>query len=60
MGMGQVSSCLKFEKGKRYTRVFNEKIKNALDLNASGILVYDNEEGKPLQSMKGNKSFVSL
>ena len=43
---------------KRGHCTFNEKIKNALDLNASGILVYDNEEGKPLQSMKGKKKFV--
>ena len=42
---------------KRGHCTFNEKIKNALDLNASGILVYDNEEGKPLQSMKGKKKF---
>ena len=42
---------------KRGHCTFNEKIKNALDLNASGILVYDNEEGKPLQSMKGRKKF---
>ena len=38
---------------KRGHCTFNEKIKNALDLNASGVLVYDNEDGKPLQSMKG-------
>ena len=42
---------------KRGGCTFNEKIKNALDLNASGILVYDNEERKPLQSMKGKKLF---
>ena len=32
---------------------FNEKVKNAKELNASGVLVYDIEDGKPLQSMKG-------
>ena len=42
---------------KRGHCTFNEKIKNALDLNASGILVYDNEERQPLQSMKGKNGF---
>ena len=45
---------------KRGGCTFNEKIKNALDLNASGILVYDNEESKPLQSMKGKITFVVI
>ena len=31
---------------------FNEKISNALALNASGVLVYDNEDGGALESMK--------
>ena len=38
---------------KRGKCTFNEKVKNALELNASGVLVYDDENGETLQSMKG-------
>ena len=38
---------------KRGQCTFNEKVKHALELNASGVLVYDDENGKTLQSMKG-------
>lgn len=34
---------------------FNEKIRNVLALNASGVLIYDNEDGGVLQSMKVEK-----
>jgi hypothetical protein len=37
---------------KRGGCTFNEKVKNAKELNASGVLVYDIEDGSPLQSMK--------
>ena len=42
---------------KRGNCTFNDKIRNALDLNASGVLVYDNEYGKPLRSMKGMRKY---
>ena len=38
---------------KRGGCTFNEKVKNARKMNASGVMVYDIEDGKPLQSMKG-------
>ena len=38
---------------KRGQCTFNEKVKHALELNASGVLVYDAENGKKLVSMKG-------
>lgn len=37
---------------KRGGCTFNEKVKNAITSNASGVMVYDIEDGKPLQSMK--------
>jgi len=37
---------------KRGGCTFNEKVKNALDLNATAILVYDSENDQVLQSMK--------
>ena len=33
--------------------LINDKIQNALSLNASGVLIYDDREGRPLYSMKG-------
>ena len=41
---------------KRGHCTFNEKIKHAMELNASGVLVYDTENGKTLQSMKGKNT----
>ena len=38
---------------KRGNCTFNEKVQNAFALNASGIIIYDDEDGKTLQSMKG-------
>ena len=38
---------------KRGHCTFNEKIKNAMDLNASGVLVYDDKHDNLLHSMKG-------
>ena len=38
---------------KRGRCTFNEKVKNAFALNASGIIIYDDDDGKLLQSMKG-------
>ena len=38
---------------KRGKCTFNEKVQNAMRLNASAILVYDDISGEALQSMKG-------
>ena len=38
---------------KRGGCTFNDKVKNALKLNASGIIVYDNKDREQLQTMKG-------
>ena len=40
---------------KRGKCTFNQKIANALRLNASGVLIYDSEDGGILQSMKVEK-----
>ena len=45
---------------KRGGCTFNEKVKNALDLNASAILVYDNENNQILQSMKGSYRVILI
>ena len=45
---------------KRGKCTFNEKVNNAMKLNASAILVYDDANGEALQSMKGKTDLCRI